>query len=68
MRHLTYEKQKAEQLECVLLAADGNYCQDRIKTIPRKAGGADPGVELLDMIEKVFDGSTWRMAKLTLSK
>ena len=64
MGHRTYEyqlqgkTQKGEKLECLLLAANGNYCQGVIKTIPRKAGGAHPGVKLQDMMKKFFDGST----------
>ena len=68
MRHQTYEKQKGEKLECLLLAADGNYCQGVIKTIPRKAGGANPGVQLREMMRILFGWSPWGMAKLTRSK
>ena len=74
MRHQSYEyelqgkAQKGEKLECLLLATDGNYCQGVIKTVPRKAGGADPGVELQGMMKKFFDGSTWAMSKVTLLK
>ena len=71
LRHIHYEyewqgkPQKGHKLECLLLAADGTYCQGVIRSLPRRAGGHDPGSELTKMMEKFRNGSICAMTKVT---
>ena len=61
MRLISYDfirqnlARRGHKLECMLIAADGTYCQGIIKTVynnGKSGGGVDPAVELKQMQTK----------------
>ena len=73
MRHIEYEyvwqskPKKGQKLECLLVAADGSYCQGVVKARARSGGGADLAAELKQMKEKFQNGTMWGMTKVTIA-
>ena len=72
MRVIEYEytwqgaPRKTQKLECMLVAANGSYCQGVIRSLNR-GGGVDPAAELKQMKQKFQDGTVWRMTKVSLA-
>lgn len=76
MRLISYEfirqnqSKRGQKLECMLVAADGTYCQGVIKTSynnGKGGGGVDPAAELKQMQTKFQSGTVWKMSKVTLA-
>jgi len=64
------QSKRGHKLECMLVAADGTYCQGVIKTAYNRGkggGGADPAAELKQMQAKFQNGTVWKMTKVTLT-
>ena len=76
MQLITYEytrqgqAKKGYKLECMLVAADGVYCQGVIKSVwvtGKPGGGVDPAAEIRRMQATFKSGTMWKMTKVSLA-